>query len=379
MREKMIRLSARATSVMLIFMLACVEPFSPPAIKSEGQRIVIDGFLDYKEQALAVSVFYTQALSDPAHALPVESATVRVEDDTGVESFAYYAGDGVYRQDLLTVDPSKTYRIVVTEGAHSYASEFVPVMQTPPIDSLTYDYDQDYLYVYVHAHDPAGQVKFYRWNYDETWAYTSRFRSGWEVIDTLIVPRKQDIFHCWQMRRSTSINLQNTEKLTSAVVRYHLIAAIPYASIKLSSKYSILTRQFAIPEKEFAFWKQLAGTTENLGSLFDAQPSQVRGNIIAQETGDPVIGYFSAGSAEEQRLTINTDDLPFAYRLYYYGHCSSIDYDTVEPQDAPFISSSQRLLYPIYEGINLIGYARSSQNCADCTIWGGTNAKPDYW
>ena len=50
--------------------------------------------------------------------------------------------------------------------------------------------------------------------------------------------------------------------------------------------------------------------TESLGTIFDAQPSEIKGNIYsASDPAEPVIGYISATTIEEKRIFIEQADL----------------------------------------------------------------------
>lgn len=369
---------ARLGSILLVSLLACVDPYTPPEVKTESQRIVIDGFLDSDQQMITVKISQAVSLTDSVSSVPVSDAVVSLEDDSGNSYSVGLDSAGLYRRTSISVIPSRQYRITVAEGTENYQSDFVPVSQAPPIDSLTYNYDADNLYVYLFTHASQEDQKYFRWDFVETWAYRARFNSRWEVVDHQIVPRPDDIYHCYYVRPSSYIDLETTDKLTSNVISYHVVTAIPYNSIKLSNKYSILVRQFTVSKAEFQFWQELGRTTEDLGSLFDAQPSTVTGNVHTT-SGDPTIGYFSAGSAQVKRLTIDTNDIPFVKRPETYDNCNTFDFDTIPPPQAPLLPSVERILYPVYQGIALIGYSYAYQTCADCTLYGGTNVKPDYW
>lgn len=366
----------RLIVLVLVGALSCVEPYTPPKIAAAASRLAIDGFFDTSLNALTVKIYRAVSLSDPDLPVPYSQATVTLESDDGSKYTVPYQSEGIYELSGMKVDGSKAYRVRVDAGGHSYLSSFVKAEQTPPIDSLTYDYDADNLYIYLFTHAPEGAPYYFRWGFEETWAYHARFQSNFEVQDKQVVPRKNDIYRCWMTRESSAIDVKSTETLTSNIVQYHLLTIIPYNSIKLSFKYSILVKQFSISKEEFGFWGRLASTTENLGSLFDAQPSQVNGNIVMLDTGEPQPGYFSVGNSAAMRLTIDATKIPYVKRKLSYDDCGSTDYDTIPAYKAATISNVLRLLGSINNGA---AYTYAYRTCSDCLLFGGTNVKPDYW
>ncbi|MDO3626770.1 DUF4249 family protein [Mucilaginibacter sp. BT774] len=74
------------------------------------------------------------------------------------------------------------------------------------------------------------------------------------------------------------------------------ILSIASSAEKLSVEYSILVKQYALSADAYKFYANLKKNTEQLGSIFDAQPSAIRGNIHFVTTpAEPVIGYLCIG------------------------------------------------------------------------------------
>ena len=89
----------------------------------------------------------------------------------------------------------------------------------------------------------------------------------------------------------------------------------------------------------------LKKNTEQLGSIFDALPSQINGNIhSATNPSEPVIGYISVGNVSSQRIFITKQQLPSSwiptptylycqidseYYVYYFLNGSTIPVNQV--------------------------------------------------
>jgi hypothetical protein len=116
----------------------------------------------------------------------------------------------------------------------------------------------------------------------------------------------------------------------------------------------------------------LQKNTEQRGSLFDAQPSQLKGNIQnLNNPGEPVIGYLSASSVQEKRLFIRRSEITDKYN--FATTCTAM----IVPTDSAVFYLQTMKKKPAYFVTG--GLAISSIECVDCTVQGGTNIKPLFW
>ena len=118
--------------------------------------------------------------------------------------------------------------------------------------------------------------------------------------------------------------------------------------------------------------------TEGLGTIFDPQPSEVKGNI--HSTSDPnelVIGYVSATNMDEKRYFISRADLPDWAFIQY---CPEIQ--VLNSPDS--IAEAYRGGGAIYDAIRtplgvVTYYLFSDLPCVECPARGGSLGKPSYW
>jgi len=191
-------------------------------------------------------------------------------------------------------------------------------------------------------------------------------------------------------QHSSNIILNSTAALTQDVAYKAPITTVAANSEKLSIKYSILVTQTALTKEAYIFWDNLRKNTEKLGSIFDAQPSQILGNIhnIA-DASEPIIGYISAGTRQSKRIFIKKSDLPPGYRFEYPYTCK-IDTAYLKsstkplvstvliPTSSPYIALADTTLPGTNPPI-LVGYTYSGKPCADCTLNGGRVPQPSFW
>lgn len=371
-------------SFCILAMLSCVEPYAPPEIAGDPDFLVIDSFLDGTDNSCRARITKAVGLnSDVAFQEIQEPMTVWVEDEQGSQHFLYEMATGQYEAAGLPLDHQKKYKLVVTiAGRETYESEFVEIMQTPPIEKVFFDAREDELRLLVNTTDVSGKGGYYRWTWVETFEYTSNYNSNYKIVGTQVYPRSGDelVYRCYKTTPSSNIMVASSTDLDSDVIRNYQVQSIPRNSQKLQHRYSLNVRQMALSEDAYTYWLNLFKTTENLGGLFDPMPGEVIGNF--RKTSDPsavVIGYFSAATTHEQRIFITPRDLPQNYGTFLQPYCPM---DTVLLEELPGLGPTTMLISALYsEGFPvLIGYSASTQSCVDCqSIYGGVTEKPPFW
>lgn len=239
----------------------------------------------------------------------------------------------------------------------------------------------------MNTHDPTNSTRYYRYEYVETWEYLSAFDSFLEYIDeNNIIPRSlaNQIYRCYQSDNSTNIEVTSTANLSSDIVYKYEVVYIPTGSIKVSSLYSTLIKQYAMTADGFNYWTNLKKNTEQLGTLFDLQPFSELGNIQCMNNPDiKCIGFISFTTLQQQRIFISKNDLIAWNYQPYYDKCI-MQYDVpdsisthFQPPGGPYGNSLiGQGLDPVF---HMPVYYYSSNLCVDCTHNGGTTVKPSYW
>jgi hypothetical protein len=243
------------------------------------------------------------------------------------------------------------------------------------------------LQIYVNTHDNTNSSRYYRWDFEETWQFHAKFISDYVSDGQTLSQRNADqqVYYCFNHDVSSTINLGSTARLKEDVVYQDPIVFIPSTSEKVETKYSILVKQYSLTPEAYSFYENLKKNSESLGSIFDALPSEMKGNIHnINDASEPVLGYISAGNVQTKRIFVSNADLPPDWRPKYpYEGChmdstlsSSSNPNAVFDFLVP-LPPSALALYKITKGFNA-GYMTSTIECADCTIR-GTTTKPDFW
>jgi len=375
-------LTARLNFLSIVFLslLGCVEPYQPPIIKNGAEILVVDGSLNTKGKSV-IQLTRTQNLSETSPVIFERNALVSFEDETGNSFMLTEESSGRYslpEQNFI----AEKYRIKIqTMDSKEFASEFVPVVKNPPIDSVTWKItSENGVEVYVNTHDPENKTKYYRWDYEESWKYIAAFNSRFDWANGYPIIRTNDIYNCYQTKPSGKIVIGSTARLSQNIVRNFPIVKIEQRSEKIRFTYSILVKQFGLTSEAYEYWFQLQKNTESLGTLFDPQPSLLTGNITCvSDPSIPVLGYFIAGSPSEQRIFISSDNLPRA-ATYNTPFSDCISLDTLSVFLLPLPKSKDFLIESLPSGPGPItAYTYTSGACADCRTAGGTTTKPDFW
>ena len=374
---------------ILTLSIGCKKPYNPKVINSPRSYLVVEGTINTNDTT-TIKLSRTVNLNSSTTLNPVEGS-IQVECDNGDKYGLFEAAPGIYKLVGVTLDSTRKFRLRVnTPGdGNEYLSDYEQAKSAPPIDSIGFSITGKGIQLYANTHDPKNATHYYRFDYVETWRFHSMFSSAYISNGTAVVPRSQDqlVYYCFASNASTSIILGSSARLKQDVLFQAPITAIESTSEKIELKYSILLREYALTPDAYKFWETLKKNTEELGSIFDAEPTTLSGNIHnTHDAKDIVVGFISAGTVAKKRIFIASEQLPSTYLPKYPYDCSidSTFYDdphshsntvlqrlltgTEVPVNAIFISSSP----------TPIGYTASDISCIDCTLR-GSKQQPDFW
>jgi len=372
-------------SLISIFFIGCVEPYFPPDTGENVSIVVVDGFINATEGSATVRLTRAVPLTAQDEYPAEKGADVTIRSENG-DSYSLVEGDsGRYSVHGLTVDPSTRYQLSIRTGKREFISDYITVMQTPAIDSVTWRPEEDGVTFLVNTHDDTKSSHYYNWNYIETWEYNAPLPSYYTNVNGFVYVRKpQDMLYtCYSTVPSTKIVVGSTVRLSEDVVRDFPLTYIKSGSSRISIIYSILVRQRVIDQTEYEFLQDLQRVTESVGGLFDSQPYEILGNIHSTDPSVPVLGFFSAGFVQEERVFLRRQDLPDHLLKWPYSTCRQ---DTVcsilRPDlrcviDLASLPDNSYLVADLNP--NFPGYTVTSKACADCRVQGGVPTKPDFW
>jgi len=366
-----------------IMLASCIEPYQPRLSENYPDILVIDGGIDASHNKATVMLSHSMALDDTDGPALETAAQVTLEEQAGGTITLSEVETGRYEASL-NIDYNKAYRLTIkTRGGKTYQSAYVPVQQTPALDSISWVPTADGVTVYANTHAAPGHPTsgYYQWNFIQSWEYTAYYFSTLVMKDGKIYqrPASEDIYRCWRTVPSTRIVIGTSRKLSADVIREFPLINVPKRSYQLSNTYTIIVEQRSITEEAYNYWLQLQKTTENVGGLFDPLPAQVTGNFTClTDTDEPVLGYFAGSTVSEQRIFIHARDLPPYLQLNApFPFCPV---DSLPLQDGKLVHVGDNMpLIGSYGRVTIEGYTATTRECIDCTVQGGVTTKPDFW
>jgi hypothetical protein len=390
----------------------CKKPYDPPISSTTGNYLVVEGVVNSGTDSTFIKLSRTVTLSTSNALNPELNAALFVEGDQNVSYPLRETGNGNYSCAGLNLDNAHKYRLSIkTADGKQYLSDYQSVLNSPPIDSVSYDtkgaLTTPGLNIYVNTHDATNKVVYYRWDYQETWIIQSPFLSAFKSNGDTVLARdlvNDNIDRCWKSDTSSVIILGSSAKLSTNVITNNPITSVVSTDEKLGLEYSIIVRQYALTADAYNFYINLKKNTEQLGSIFDAEPSQVNGNIhCVTNPAEPVIGYLSIGATTSQRIFISNRFLP-AWSTDFYNPGCTLEpdprnplnpccYYTVPHQDGSIENQVDEYInYNIgkdsdpFIPVNAIGrpggppvgFTAATPECTDCRLR-GTNKQPAFW
>jgi hypothetical protein len=363
--------------------IRCKQTYAPPAITMPNNYLVVDGFINSGANAVTtITLTRTRNLNDTTVAgIPELYALVSILGPGGVSyPLVDTANAGIYSSATLNLDNTQQYSIAITTSdTRKYASDAVPCLQTPPIDSLYWQQPSD-LTIYVNTADPTGQTRYYRWDYTETWQHDAQLPTPWIAINGVL--EEQDSTNqtteCWTTDFSRNVLIASSQSLSQPVINAFPVVDIPNSDARLDLAYSILVRQYALTAGAYTYWQLIQKTSEQLGTLFDLQPTQLVGNLhCLTNPAEPVIGFMTACTLQQKRIFVYESSLTNWLHNTPGVGCSStqIAYD---PDSFPAYSYPDTTYGPyFFNGPTLLVIA--PKFCLDCRYLGGTNIQPSFW
>jgi hypothetical protein len=362
---------------LLLMLLAfgvwsCVDPYEPNIITEARNYLVVEGSLSSGSPSL-LRLSRTVGLADANAFVPERFAQVSIESEGG--QVVYLTGDtnGSYTLPELDLNPQHRYRLrIQTITTGEYLSDYVTLIPTPPIDSITWIQNELGVQLFVNTHDPLDNTRYYYWEYEETWEVRAPYRAEFEYVEGIIVNREPiPPQKCWKQENSSEVIIGSSARLQRDVIQRQPLVFIPRTSWKLDQRYSILVKQHALSREAFEYFQQLKKNTEETGSFFDPLPVELRGNIYAVSNAEePVIGFFSMGTVQEQRLYIGIAEIP------RWGFRRACNITMVTPDSAYFYFGGG--LQPLYRDDEGNFYGTNNTDCYDCSAKADP-VKPDFW
>ncbi|AHM61503.1 hypothetical protein D770_16245 [Flammeovirgaceae bacterium 311] len=352
----------------------CIKPYEPPILAEGNKYLVVEGYLT-SGSPTTILLSRTSGLSNKEEIRAEAAAVVTVESQSGTTYTLQETTGGEYTAEL-DLNTQEHYRLnIKTLDGKNYLSDYVPYKNTPPIDDLSWiQKDDNNVYILINTHDPQNSTWYYKWDYEETWEWRASLSPFVDYVNGEFVPRTTfPPQRCWGNEKSKDILTASSVRYGTDIIKDHVLTIVPWHSWKITTKYSILVKQYALSKEAYEYFQQVKRNSEELGSLFDPQPVELAGNIYYVDApNEPVVGFFGAGSVHEQRIFIDNLELR---NWDYNWECVTrkVPVDSFE-----YYFGQGRLAPFSYNPLDTTAQGLYNLHCIDCSLRANP-VKPDFW
>ena len=261
----------RKLLIILIMMLGlqCREKYEVLLPPSQTNVLVIEGIVN---TGGSTNIRLTRATDLAEKAIiPEMGASVVVEGEDNSTFQLTPVDSGNYFAPQVPINPDVKYRLkIVTSDNKEYLSEYRSVLQTQPIDSISYVPEGDGVRFYINSYGEGAQQYYFKWDLEETWEIHSAYRSNLKFIvsgpvrdPTVLIDYydpvnhrvNESIYRCWQSRVSREINIGTTEQLSQSHI-YLPVQFIKRDAIEFGVLYSALVKQYALSPEGYEFYRK---------------------------------------------------------------------------------------------------------------------------
>jgi hypothetical protein len=369
--------------LLALLTLSCKDSYDLPVNIPASGYLVVDGTINSGLGATSINLSKSVRLEDSFSVNYVKTAAVTVEGEDNSKFTLAHRSNGQYVNDQLSLNRAVKYRLRIRLDNKEYLSSYLIVKQSPVIDSIQWVRHDKGVDIFVDAKGNSNTSGYYRWDYEEDWEFTSAYAP---TLRYNTIPLAEYIFRdlsadlsryiCYQSAKSTTIEILSTARLSRDTTHYR-ITTVPMANWKLSVLYSIFVRQYSISKEGFEYLSRMKKNTEQTGSIFDAQPSELKGNITCvTNPAEPVIGYMEVSEMYSKRIFIkNSQVSPWGYThgCVMYSIRNNPDSIRFAGFPAPVVPEETS---PLTSAI--LRLWTTDITCIDCSLR-GTLTKPSFW
>lgn len=304
--------SALIVLVLGLILISCVDPFRLNVNRLDG-NLLVEGIVTNDQGPFRVKL--SKLVSNPTETNPETGAAVIIFDSEGNQIELFEGSPGEYAsadQATFTGEVGRSYwvRIETLDGS-VYQSDPEEMLPVPEIDTLYFE--RLVLPILTEAGNETERQFIKVKTRFRTLPNTSNYiRYDYRGVFNLVTPMPCMMgcaFFCYVSDTSEDfLNIFESTVPTSTEIELDVIDF--ELDKRFSSSYQLDLRQFSMTERAFTFWQGIEDQRNNSGTIFDATPNIILGNLRnVDDEDEQVMGYFMASAFDNERVRISLSDL----------------------------------------------------------------------
>ncbi len=330
-------------SIFTLF-FSCIDPVK---FNFSGQvnHLVVQSTFNNKKVVQSIRLAKSSAFGS-AYNIFVKNAKVYISSEEGENyNFTHRASGQYFSEGEISALPGHTYTLHVEVDGKEYQSEPTQLVETQKlvkIEKLHTKFaeryaivkgakDRKYLPGYdilVDFTDPVNEKNFYRWSFQRMYSVETQPEN---YVDYTCrgCPRpapKSCCKFCWINESDEILSSENDWLRDGHRIENQMVMFIPFYQY-MNKKMVLTVYQHTISEQAYQYFKALKNQAESTGSMFDAPPTELKGNIFnVRDKSEKVIGFFEASLASSATITINGLEIDYEIPAFDYpDDCLTID------------------------------------------------------
>lgn len=304
---------------LIVLVFGCREPFDFDYPDVLEPRVVIDGYITNSGKRHVVRVSYSTNINDRGLVETefITNADVRIVDDQGSFTILDHRNNGIYEtQPQYAAREGVSYQLVVTlSDGEVYESEIKSLpADSPAVADISFRGDtRDVLAnnsiqpqegaLIAATIQKDGNRHFYQWVIGE-----------WFIIQSDAAPDELKYCYIRDFDAAEIVLLQDNPTVSGVSEYTYPISFIPRGA-RMKVDFGVEAILLTLTEADYRFWDAVKQQSENSGSLFDAAPHSIEGNITGSN-GDKVLGYFGVYRESLDRVFFTEAELGFSPGTY---------------------------------------------------------------
>lgn len=362
-------------TLFIVLTMGCVEEFEANVNEIPTEGLVVEGgiisdstmvFQLSKPLPLDVSTELRESFMDV-------DAELSVKGSDGTIWSGLPLGEGQYQVEIGTLQPDVEYYLEILYDGDTYQSSPQKPLATVGVEQMSFIQPglREDVTILLDTQRSEGP-QYCLWYFEENWEVHAAYATTAlydPILDRIVDYDYPPVAQGWHYSHTNQILLGTSEANVENRIVGNPIKKISYWDNRLSVLYSIRVQQRNLTSQEYIYYQLRAKYNNDMGGLFDPQPTELPTNITCSNPSKKTIGYIGCNMGIAQ------------YQFYIKGEDVSY-FESVRCVMEEELSGNDKSKY--FQGCQVVktpmSFGWAKQYCVDVRIWGADpKGRPSWW